>query len=56
MNCGRPNNAFERTVEHRSRTVLAMDCVLAGAEAQHGRPLNSVVRAHSPRMDNLAIM
>jgi hypothetical protein len=26
------NNAFERTVKHRGRTVLAMDCVLAGAE------------------------
>jgi hypothetical protein len=31
-------------VEHRGRTVLAMDCVLAGAETRHGRPLNSVVR------------
>jgi hypothetical protein len=28
------NNAFERTGEHRGRTVLAMDCVLAGAEMQ----------------------
>jgi hypothetical protein len=27
-----PNNAFERIVGHRGRTVLAMDCVLAGAE------------------------
>jgi hypothetical protein len=26
------NNAFERTVSRRGRTVLAMDCVLAGAE------------------------
>jgi len=31
-----PNNAFERTVDHRGRTVLAMDCVLAGAEMQPG--------------------
>jgi phosphoglycolate phosphatase-like HAD superfamily hydrolase len=31
---------------HRRRTVLAMDCVLAGAESQRGRPLNSVVRLH----------
>jgi hypothetical protein len=27
-----PNNAFERTVGHRGRTVLAIHCVLAGAE------------------------
>jgi hypothetical protein len=26
------NNALDRTVKHRGRTVLAMDCVLAGAE------------------------
>jgi hypothetical protein len=26
------NNALERAVGHRVRTVLAMDCVLAGAE------------------------
>jgi hypothetical protein len=26
------NNAFERTVDHRGRTVLAINCVLAGAE------------------------
>jgi hypothetical protein len=26
------NNTFERTVKHRGRTVLAMDCALAGAE------------------------
>jgi len=31
---------------HRGRTVLAMDCVLAGAEAHRGRPLNSAVRHH----------
>jgi hypothetical protein len=31
---------------HRGRAVLAMDCVLAGAEWQHSRPLNSVVRCH----------
>ena len=28
---------------HRGRTVLAMDCALAGAETHRGRPLNSVV-------------
>jgi len=33
-------------VVHRGRTELAMDCALAGAEAQHGRPLNLVVRRH----------
>ena len=27
-----PNDALERTVMDRGRTVLAMDCVLAGAE------------------------
>jgi len=27
-----------------------MDCVLAGAEWQHGRPLNSVVRPHRTPM------
>jgi len=27
-------------------TVLAVDCVLAGAERQRGQPLNSVVRQH----------
>ena len=27
-----PNNAFERTVDHRGRAVLAMNCVLGGAE------------------------
>ena len=31
---------------HRGRTVLAMDCALAGADWQHGRPLNSVVSLH----------
>ena len=31
---------------HRGRTVLARDCVLAGAEEQHGRPLNTIVRRH----------
>lgn len=29
---------------HRGHTVLAMDCVLASAEVQHGRPLNEIVR------------
>ena len=28
------NNALDRTVNHRGRTVLAMDCVLAGAQQQ----------------------
>jgi hypothetical protein len=27
-----PNNTFERTVIHRGRTVLAINCVLAGAQ------------------------
>jgi hypothetical protein len=36
-----------RTVAHTGRTVLAMDCVLAGAELQHGRLLNSIVRHHA---------
>lgn len=31
---------------HRGPTVLAMDCVLAGAETRRGRPLNSIVRCH----------
>ena len=26
------NNAFERTGDHRGRAVLAIDCVLGGAE------------------------
>jgi hypothetical protein len=26
------NNAFQRSVNHRGRTVLAMDCALAGAQ------------------------
>jgi hypothetical protein len=26
------NNALERTVIHQGRTVLAMDCALAGAQ------------------------
>ena len=30
----RSNYLLQRTVEHRGRTVLAMDCVLAGAEWQ----------------------
>jgi hypothetical protein len=28
----------------RGRTVLAINCVLAGAGTRHSRPLNSVVR------------
>jgi hypothetical protein len=28
----RSNNALERTVNHRGRIVLAMDCVLADAQ------------------------
>src|SRR5688500_4199691 len=39
-------NRWSRAVAHRGRTVLAMDCVLAGAEWQHGRPLNEIVRPH----------
>ncbi len=31
---------------HRGRIVLAMDCVVVGAQSQHGRPLNSIVRLH----------
>jgi hypothetical protein len=27
-----PNNALQRTVTHRGRPVLAMDCALAGAK------------------------
>ena len=27
-----PNYKLQRTVQHRGRTVLAMDCALAGAE------------------------
>jgi len=27
-----PNNAFERPVDYRGRAVLAMNCVLGGAE------------------------
>jgi hypothetical protein len=34
------NNAFERTSDHRGRTVLAMNCALAGAETHRARPLN----------------
>jgi hypothetical protein len=34
------NNASRRTVGHRGRTVLAMNCVLAGAEVRRARPLN----------------
>jgi len=29
------NNAFERTVVHGGRAVLAMDCVLGGAQWRH---------------------
>jgi len=35
-----PNNTLERSGR---RTVLAMDCVLAGAEMHYGRPLNEIV-------------
>ena len=41
-----PNKALQRTNDHRGRTALAMDCVLAGTETQPGRPLNSIVRLH----------
>lgn len=30
--CQRPNISLERTVKHRLRIVLAMDCMLADAE------------------------
>ena len=30
------NNTLERAVNHRGRTVLAMDCVLAGAQWRSG--------------------
>jgi hypothetical protein len=36
---------------HRGRTVLAMDCVLAGAETHRARPLNSVVSRHLKNSD-----
>ena len=29
---------------HRGRSVLAMDCVLAGAERHGARPLNSIYK------------
>jgi len=32
MNALRSNNAFERTEVQRGRAVLAMDCVLGGAQ------------------------
>jgi len=41
-------------VVHRGRTELAMDCALAGAEAQHGRPLNLVVRQHRMSVEEIA--
>jgi hypothetical protein len=28
-----PNNTLQRTSDHRGRPVLAMNCVLAGAES-----------------------
>ena len=37
-------NRVKIPVEHRGRTVLAMDCVLAGAEKNCARPLNSVYK------------
>jgi hypothetical protein len=40
-------------VGYRGRTVLAMNCVLAGAEWHRGRPLNSVVRRHRDMSTNL---
>lgn len=30
-------------MDNRGRTVLAMDCVLAGSELRHDRPLNRIV-------------
>lgn len=43
-----------RTVARRGRTVLAMDCVLAGAERHGARPLNSIVR--HDEMESLACL
>ena len=40
------NNSLERPKVQRGRAVLAMDCALAGAELQLGRPLNEIVRRH----------
>jgi len=40
-----PNNALERQIRG-GRTVLAMDCVLAGAEAAPWWELNRIVRQH----------
>ena len=42
----RSNIALERSCERCGRAVLAIDCVLAGAETHHGRPLNRIVRWH----------
>ena len=47
----RSNNTLERTVTRRGRTVLAVDCVLAGAQWHRGRPLNSVVEANDMGME-----
>ena len=46
-----PNNTWERSGR---RTVLAMDCVLAGAEMHYGRPLNEIVtrQAHPTEPPN----
>jgi hypothetical protein len=40
---GESITSFERAVEHRGRTVPAVDCALAGAERHGARPLNCVV-------------
>jgi hypothetical protein len=37
------NNALDRTVKQRGRAVLAMDCVLAGAEESR-RPAGQLGR------------
>jgi len=36
----RSNNALKRPCDHRGCAVLAMDCVLGGAEWRRGTPLN----------------
>ena len=37
------NNVLVRTVNHRGRTVIAMDCALANVG---GRPVTKIVRRH----------
>ena len=37
----------------QGRTVLAMDCALAGAQTQRGRPLNKIVSPHAEQSDQI---